>query len=283
VDVEEHLKRHDRRAGFDLDADTYDRTRPVLPAPLFDDLVRQAGLSPGDRVLEIGCGTGQATVPLAERGLRVTAVELGPSLAARARTRLRHFRGVDVLTTSFEDWAAPPEEHFRHFRAVVAVNSLHWIDPAARYAKPARLLVPGGAVAVASCRWARPADADRFFFDVEEDYHAVGYAGDAPPEPDAISPYHFPSEGLEYFDEVRAGRYPFETRWSVEDYVANLGTQSSTRQLGDDGAREFLERVRARLRALGRTELTRTLVALLTVGRRRDPLGPELARRITPP
>jgi trans-aconitate methyltransferase len=61
------------RAGFDLAAEDYQRTRPVCPPQLFDDLIDRAGLEAGDRVIEIGCGTGQATVPLAERGLAVTA------------------------------------------------------------------------------------------------------------------------------------------------------------------------------------------------------------------
>ena len=55
-------------SGFDELAEDYDRTRPVCPPAMFDDLVALTGLSAGDRVLEIGCGTGQATVPLAERG-----------------------------------------------------------------------------------------------------------------------------------------------------------------------------------------------------------------------
>jgi len=58
-------------------------------------------------VLEIGCGTGQATVPLAERGLAITAVELGAELAAIARRRLAGFPAAGVVTCAFEDW--PPQ------------------------------------------------------------------------------------------------------------------------------------------------------------------------------
>ena len=92
------------RAGFDLAPDLYDRTRPVCPDALFDDLIRLADLGQGDAVVEIGCGTGQATLPLAERGLRVTAVELGAGLADLARQKLAGFPSVTVTTSSFEAW-----------------------------------------------------------------------------------------------------------------------------------------------------------------------------------
>jgi SAM-dependent methyltransferase len=85
------------RGGFGADAAVYQRTRPVCPPALFDDLMRLAGLAPGDRVLEIAPGTGQATVPLAERGLAVTAVELDPALAALAGTRLATQAGTREL------------------------------------------------------------------------------------------------------------------------------------------------------------------------------------------
>jgi hypothetical protein len=58
--VPEDGSRRELRGGFDADAEAYDRTRPVLPGALFDDLLRAAGLRQGDRVVEIGCGTGQA-------------------------------------------------------------------------------------------------------------------------------------------------------------------------------------------------------------------------------
>jgi len=172
--VDDDWKRRDLAAGFDEAAEAYQRTRPVCPPQLFDDLVGLAGLSPGDRVAEIGCGTGQATVPLAERGMAVTAVEPGASLAAVARRRLAGFPSADVLTTSFEDW----QPRRACFDAVVAVNCLHWIDPRFRYAKPSGLLRPGAAMVIAGCLRARPPDGERFWMDVQHDYRAVGYLGD---------------------------------------------------------------------------------------------------------
>jgi SAM-dependent methyltransferase len=262
--------RRELRGGFDADAETYDRTRPVCPDALFDDLVRLAGLRPGDRVVEIGCGTGQATVPLAERGLAVTAVELGPALAEVARRKTARFPGVRVITSSFEDWqdteAAP-------VRAVAVFNALHWVDPAVRYAKPAALLPAGGALVVVGCHWTRPADAEPFWSDVQEDYQAVGFAGSPPPPPEQVGRWHFPGEARAYFDEVASCRYPFRWSYTAADYLAQLATQSGTRALGPGRSAEFLARVGRRLDALGSPGLTTTFVARLAIGVRPPPGG----------
>ena len=223
-------------------------------------------------MVEIGCGTGQATVPLAGRGLAVTAVELGAELATLARRRLAAFPSVRVVTSSFEDW----EPQGAPFDAVTAFCSLHWIDPRLRYSKPAGLLRPGSAFCVAGCRWALPADAERFWTDVQQDYRAVGYAGDPPPPPEQVGPWHFPAEAGAFFEEVASLRYPFSVAYSAEDYLAILATQCGTRALGDALGAEFLSRVRDRLESLGTSELTVTFVALLTIGRRKGArdLGP---------
>jgi SAM-dependent methyltransferase len=232
---------------------------------LFDDLIDLARLETGDRVIEIGCGTGQATVPLAERGLAVTAVELGADLAAIARRRLTGFPGAEVVTCSFETW----QPQGAPFDAVVAVNSLHWIDPQLRYAKPYELLRPGGAMAVAGCLWAQPADAGRFWTDVQEDYRTVGFEGSPPPPPEQIGVRHLAAEAGSLFAEVASLRYPFQALYSAEDYLANLATQSGTHALGEARSVEFLARVRHRLESLGWPQLTATFVGYLTVGQRR--------------
>jgi SAM-dependent methyltransferase len=234
------------RGGFDADAEAYDRTRPVCPDVLFDDLIRLARLGPGDRVVEIGCGTGQATVPLAERGLAVTAVELGAALADLARYRTAGFPDVSVVTSSFEDWQDTGDT-------------------------PVALLGPGRAMVVGGCRWARPADAEPFWADVQEDYRAVGFTGTPPPAPERIDAWHFPDEARAYFDEVASLRYPFRRTYTARDYLAQLATQSGTRALGSEAARDFLARVRRRLDALGSPRLTATFVGHLAIGARRPP------------
>ena len=255
------------RVGFDDDAEVYQRTRPVCPPELFADLIRLARLAPGDRVLEIAPGTGQATVPLAERGLAVTAVELGPALAAAARRRLARFPAVEVVTSSFEDWQPPDGISYD---AVVVCNALHWVDARVRYAKPAALLPPGAAFAVVGCGWARPVDAEPFWTEVEEDYRAVGFRGSPPPPPDQVEPWHFPPPGPDVaFTETATRWYPFTKRYPADDYLAQLATQAGTRELGPVRAADFLDRVRRRLTALGSPTLTATFVACLTIATRR--------------
>ncbi len=252
------------RTGFDRAAEDYQRTRPVCPPELFDDLMDLAGLEAGDRVVEIGCGTGQATVPLAERGLAVIALELGAELAAVARRRLAGFPAAEVVTCSFEQWQPPGTP----FDAVVAVNSLHWVDPPLRYSKPYELLRPGRAIAVAGCLWAQPVDADRFWRDVQEDYRAVGYDGSPPPPPEQIGLQHLPAGAAGLFEEVSSRRYPFQVAYRSEDYLTNLATRSGTYALGEARSGEFLARVARRLESLGWPQLTASFVGYLCVGRR---------------
>lgn len=259
-------RRRELRQVFDEDPDAFDRTRPVCPPGFFDDLVSFGALGPGAQVAEIGSGTGQATVPMAERGLVITGVELGGGLAAVARRKLASFPGSRVLTTSFEAW----EGERGGFDAVVVINSLHWIDPELRYAKPFELLRPGGVLAVGGCAWARPRDADPFWFEVQQDYLAVGYAGQPPPPPEKIGPWHFPPEAARYFDEGVTRHYPFTVVYSSDDYLAILATQSGTCALGQARKAEFLALVRRRLKASGWPDLTATFMGRLSIGRRHE-------------
>jgi SAM-dependent methyltransferase len=132
------------RYPFDQIAAFYDRARPNYPEQLFDDLFALGNLRPGTRVLEIGCGTGQASRPLARRGCRLVCVELGEKLAEIAPLNLVDFPLVDVVTAS---------NSIRGNRRELTLTwclpqAWHWLDPSTRYGKAARLLKPGGLLAL---------------------------------------------------------------------------------------------------------------------------------------
>jgi SAM-dependent methyltransferase len=153
------------RVTFDEDAVLYDRARPGYPAAVFADLADLADLRAGARVLEIGPGTGKATVPLAERGYEIVAVEIGPAMAAVARRNLSRFPGVEVAVAAFETWPLPDTP----FDAVVSATAFHWIDPAVGVSKAADALRVGGTLATIATHHVAGGTAD-FFAEVQACY-----------------------------------------------------------------------------------------------------------------
>ncbi|MGH8994777.1 MAG: class I SAM-dependent methyltransferase [Acidimicrobiales bacterium] len=129
---------------FDEVPELYDRVRPSYPDELFADLVDITGLSERSSVVEVGCGTGQATWSLARLGGSVTAVEQGANLAAFARQRLAELGNVDVEHSSFETW----DDDGRRFDLLVAAASWHWVDPAVGWHRAHDVLRPDGWVAL---------------------------------------------------------------------------------------------------------------------------------------
>jgi len=122
----------------------YDRVRPGYPDELFADLAAITGMGRRSPVLEVGCGTGQATRSLAALGYRVTAVEPGAGMAALARQRLAAFRNVEVETSAFEEW----DDDGRRFDVLVAASSWHWVDPSAGWRRAHDVLRRGGWMAL---------------------------------------------------------------------------------------------------------------------------------------
>ena len=129
---------------FNEVAELYDRVRPGYPNELFADLVAITGMDESSSVLEVGCGSGQATRALAALGCSVTAVEPGAELAALARRRVASFPGVEVETSRFEAW----DDRGRRFDALVAASSWHWVDPSVGWRRAHEVVSPGGWMAL---------------------------------------------------------------------------------------------------------------------------------------
>jgi len=226
------------RETFDEAAELYDRARPAYPAALFSDLAELACIGPGCRLLEIGCGTGQATLPLAERGCEIVCVELGASLAAVARRKLARFRSVRVEVAAFEAWPLPPEP----FDTVVAATAFHWIDPAVRVTTSARALRQGGALATIATHHIAGGDA-QFFAEVQACYEQWDPAtppGLRLPGADEISFDSQELRGSGQFGSATFRRYESELAYSTAQYLETLLTYSGHRALAPEARRGLL-------------------------------------------
>jgi SAM-dependent methyltransferase len=234
ADVAERL-----RAIFSEDAERYDRARPGYPAALYDDLARLAGIGPGCRVLEIGCGTGQATIPLAERGCQIVAVELGAELAEVARRNLARFPDVEVVTAPFETWPLPAEP----FDLVLSATAFHWIDPAVRVIKSADALRPGGALATIATHHVAGGTVP-FFAEMQACYER--WDPSTPPGLRLEPAEAIPMEGEEIersgrFEPPQFLRYPTDIPYTTASYIDVLLTYSGHRALGPDAQRGLLD------------------------------------------
>jgi ubiquinone/menaquinone biosynthesis C-methylase UbiE len=140
----ERAKRRHQRVLFDGVARLYQATRPGYPPELAAFVAQTAAVGAGDQVLEVGCGTGQLTASLLPHRFALTAIDIGASMIEVAREQFGG-DGVTFLATPFEELDAAPGT----FGLVIAGAAFHWIEPEVRFRKAARLLRPGGWLAVA--------------------------------------------------------------------------------------------------------------------------------------
>jgi SAM-dependent methyltransferase len=111
---------------------------------LIDAACGAGDLSAGDRVVEVGSGTGLLTTSLLARGLRVDAVDPGGNMIRLARRRVADGAAVRFHHGRFEDVALPEGA----FAAMFSATAFRWIDPEVGWTRAAALLEPGGMLAL---------------------------------------------------------------------------------------------------------------------------------------
>ena len=231
---------------FDEVAELYARVRPTYPTALVDDIIREAALRPGARILELGSGPGNASVLFAGRGYHLLSVEPGARLADVARRRLADDRNARVVVTTFEAWPVEPEA----FDLVFAAQSFHWMEPALRFSKTAQALKPNGTLAVFANRPLRGSAAvDRHLQEA--------YAAHAP----AIDARWIGHNTRDHFLELFAAapeflsaqwrEYPWRAEYSSAEYLDLLRTHSDHRVLPAAQLSTLLEAIRTAIDANG--------------------------------
>ncbi len=238
-------RRYQLRTTFDTVANHYDSARPGYPEELFDDIVSLSGLPDNGRVLEIGCGSGVATAPMARRGYRMHCVEHGEELAVEARRNLATFPNVLVDAGAFEDF--PLEQ--TSYDLVMAATSFHWLDQPAGYLKTAEILKPGGSFAMFRHLHVKSSQDDSFFEAVQDVYRQAGMRGDfVLQDHSAFAGQSDEIEATGLFGPVKVRRYVWDKDYDAAGYIRllstfsdNLALPAETRAMLFDGIVDMID------------------------------------------
>jgi SAM-dependent methyltransferase len=222
----------DLRYTFNQVALDYDAVRPTYPQALVEDILGLSSFPQNGRIVEVGCGSGQATLPFARRGYSMICLDIGPDLLKLAAQKCLDFPQASFIRASFEDWQ-PGEEKFD---LLLSATAFHWIPPEIGYPKAASLLKETGFIALFWNYPPRPFTG--FFLDSQEIYRQILPNWTDPSSAPALdediqkTENEINSTGL--FEPVIVKRYPWSRDYTTVEYLKLLNTHSDHYSLDPD-------------------------------------------------
>ena len=218
------------KTTFNTAAVLYEDVRPGYPEELIQDVVEFSELSDHSRILEVGCGTGKATLSFAERGYELVCLDIGADLLAVAKEKLGAFPNVSFVEQAFEEWKSEEE-----FDLIISATAFHWVDPKVRYLKASEMLRSDSFLAVFSNQHVRKDEG--FFAESQSlyDKYYLPLTVDRPP----THATNFP--GVEVFEEPIKRVYPWTQTYSSAQYIKLLGTYSGHIALSDENRNLLFE------------------------------------------
>lgn len=228
------------RRTFDRSASDYDAIRPSYPAELFDEIVSTSAIPPEGRILEVGCGTGQATLPFAARGYAMLCLDIGAKLAAIAAQRCAPYPQVSFEIIPFEEWQ--PEG--RAFDLLISATAFHWVPPEIGYPKAAQVLKDAGYIALF---WNyHPEPYTGFFERVQSVYQRVVPEWPSPRTgavEERIKAIETTINGTGLFTPAQIKRYEWSLDYTTAEYVRLLNTYSPHLSLPEERRKRLCQEI----------------------------------------
>ncbi len=255
------------RTSFDQVAEEYDAERPGYPPALIDDIVALAALPSPARILEIGCGTGQATQPFAERGDRLLCLDIGAAMLAVARRKFAKYPQIAFHHGAFEEWPMQAGT----FDLVLSATAFHWIPPEIGYPKAAEALKPTGSMAIFAHE----------HLPLDPAFAADLYAIEQELAPDWPDP-RFPPDLLttiaasaaaidatSLFAPTIVKTYPWMRSYSADEFVRLHNTFSNYRSLSDFTRAELFRAIAELIERHYAGTITKSYLAVLYLAHKR--------------
>ncbi len=213
-------RKHSPKKTFNNDPALYNQIRPAYPEALVEDVVEICGLKHTSRILDVGCGTGQASKPFIEKGYKLTGIDLGEDMIAYAQTKFREQQNAEFIRAEFEKWNGKEK-----FDLIISATAFHWIDPEIGYKKAASLLKNNGYLAIYSNRHI---NKERGFFKESQAVYNKYYSPIAKEYRNSANLYR-----EKYFKLAYERNYQWNIEYQAKEYLDLLNTYSDHISLPD--------------------------------------------------
>lgn len=232
---EEQIEYWNENAG--LKWAEHQKALDAMLAPATSVLIEAAAIQPGERVLDIGCGTGETSLIAVEAGAQVTGVDISEPMLALAKSRADG--RIELLLADASEYQANTV-----FDLVMSrFGVMFFEDPASAFANIRKNLKPGGRMAFAC--WQSPKVNDWVMVPMK----AIKPLLPEAPETDPHAPGPFAFADAERLDSILRGA-GFDNIEIVPQAINVCLTQSG----GVDGAVDFSSQIGPASRALGEVD-----------------------------
>lgn len=240
-------------ATFDTEASKYDKMRPGYADELFQAIFEYVKIGEGSRVVEVGSGSGQATLPMLKTGCELTSVEYGENFSRILMEKFGGYKGFKVITGKFENVDLEDDA----YDLVFSATAFHWVPEEIGYPKVYSALKPGGAFARFANRPRNSQNAPELAAEIDalyEEYYNKAY------DIKSGTKKWFTEEKAKEISQIPA-KYGFtdityklfyrERVFTADEYIQLLGTYSDHIAIEETIRNEFFSKIAAAINRHG--------------------------------
>ena len=237
---------------FDTVADTYEKLRPGYTNELYQAIFEYKLINNMSRVVEIGIGGGQATLPFLQTGCNLTAVDYGENFCEICREKFKDYPNFSAVSGKFEDIDFNGE-----YDLIYSASAFHWIPEEIGYKKVYDMLKNGGVFIRFANHPYRDKGKPALSEDIDQIYAEYYYKfyNKEPETPIEYTEQQAHDRALiaeEYdFTDIQYKLFYRTRTFSAEEYIKLLGTYSDHIAIEETIRNEFFSKIEEAINRLG--------------------------------